>query len=108
MDAKQKKQIQVALARSVASRDVSDSDVAAFVDRLDLKEKVRGIDICTHGICWDFFLERPEIEGLIRGAAPAGSIGEIRVFPHGMFPETDLFHVQMEQDVPEFRDASRR
>lgn len=107
MDAKQKKSVQVALARSVANRNVSDSDIAAVVDRLDLKEKIRGIDICTVGICWDFFLDKPEIDELIRGTLPIGRISEIRVFPHGMFPEADLFRVQIEQDVPELRENLR-
>lgn len=95
--------IRLELARAVASRRVADDAVAALAKRLAAtKLQIRGIDVCTHGICIDYIFNDdrwskvlPEIVKL-RGAR----VHALTVFPWGI-PVPDVFRVRVEQDFDE-------
>jgi hypothetical protein len=96
-------EIRVELARAVASRRVPDDAVAALSKRLAAaKLPIRGIDVCTYGICIDYFFNDdrwakflPEIINL-KGAR----VHSLTVFPWGI-PVLDLFRVRVEQEFDE-------
>lgn len=99
--------LRVALARAVAEYKVSDEFIDSAVKRLSvLKHPIRGIDVCTHGICLDFFIEGrddwykvlPELVS-VEGARLKG----VEIFPWGI-PWPDLFRVRV---VEEFEGMSQ-
>lgn len=97
--------VRLALARAVAGRKVDLKQVQAVAARLDnVDYKIRGINPCIYGICLDFFLERPEIDGLLGKLGETGRIRGIRVFPWGI-PWPDIYHVIVEQQFDEIPDA---
>lgn len=106
MKAKEKKNVKRAMARALADRKVSDKAISAVVDRLDFSERIRGVDPCIFGICWDFVTERPGLDQLIDEALSVGRLGEIRVFPFGIV-DPDLFLVHIEQDFDEIPNVAR-
>jgi hypothetical protein len=96
-------QIRLELARAVAGRRVADEAVAALAKRLAAsKLPIRAIDVCTYGICIDYFFNDdrwmkvlPDILKL-RGSR----VRTLTVFPWGI-PDPDIFRVRVEQDFDE-------
>jgi hypothetical protein len=96
-------EIRLELARAVATRRVADDAVAALAKRLAAtKLQIRGIDVCTHGICIDYIFNDdrwakvlPEIIRL-----KGSRVHTLTVFPWGI-PVPDIFRVRVEQDFDE-------
>lgn len=97
------KDIQASLARALVSRKVSDEAIkgaAATLAKTDLQ--IRGIDICTHGICLDYIIDREKWWELLPHVVnvPNARLRGIRIFVWGI-PFPDIFHVRVEQEIPE-------
>ena len=97
------KEIRVALARAIASRQVPDKAINAVAQRLAAtKLPIRRIDICTYGICIDYFFTDDRwakvLPELVR--ANGADIRQITVFPWGI-PFPDIFRVRVEQQFEE-------
>jgi len=96
-------EIRVELARAVANRRVTDQAVAGLAKRLAAtKLPIRGIDVCTYGICIDYFFNDdrwakvlPEILNL-----KEARVHSLTVFPWGI-PVLDLFRVRVEMEFDE-------
>ena len=60
------KEVNVALARAVAGRNVSAKAVSAAAGRLaKIKPTIHGIDICKYGICLDYWLTADQLRDRI-------------------------------------------
>ena len=99
--------IRVALARAVATRQVSDEAIAAVARRIaGTKLPVRGIDVCTYGICIDYFFNDDRwtraLPELLK--AKGTRVHSVTVFPWGI-PWPDIFRVRVEQEFDEFARA---
>jgi hypothetical protein len=89
--------LRVALARAVVGRKVEADAVERIAKRLsELDHKVRGVNPCIYGICLDYFVERPEIDALLKESLSVGRVRKLEVFPWGI-PRIDVFRVQVEQ-----------
>lgn len=92
-----------ALARAVARHEVPDEVISKVAERLSsIKLRIRGLDVCTHGICIDYFA------GDIRWAErlmdilrlERSYVYEINVLTHGT-PVPDIYHIRVEQQFEE-------
>jgi hypothetical protein len=95
------KQVRTALARAVASRQVPDHVIDTAARQLaGLPEQIRGIDVCTVGICLDFVLDGDDwarrLPDLVR--VEGGQIRGIEVFPWGII-NPDIVHVRVTQKL---------
>jgi hypothetical protein len=95
--------LRLAIARAVASRKISDDAITAVAKKLStIKQPIRGIDVCTHGICIDYFFTGDEwvkaLPELIR--AKDSRIYGVEIFPWGI-PFPDIYRVRVQQDFPE-------
>ncbi len=88
--------LRLELAKAVSSRGVDTKGVEAIASQVKFPEKIRGINPCVAGICFDFFVDYENLFDLLK----AGPFGPVKIFPWG-FPEPDLFHVSIEQDFAE-------
>jgi hypothetical protein len=63
-----------------------------------LKHRIRGIDVCTVGICFDFFVEGKDWWKILPElvVVEGGQLKGIEIFPWGI-PWPDLFHVRVTQ-----------
>lgn len=91
-------EVRGALARVVATRQVSDSAVSSIAKMLaGAKLPIRTIDVCTHGICVDYVFHSDRWAQAIKdiiGTKGAG-IHSITIFPWGI-PFPDIFRVRVE------------
>jgi len=92
-------QLRLAAARAVAAHEVPDDileDVGRQLAQLPTVDLIRGIDVCTHGICIDYFVDPGDwreiflriIDGPIR-------IRHIDWFPWGIIRD-DLIQMRVE------------
>ena len=93
--------IRAALARSFADHKIADDVVDVVAKQLaSAKHQVRGIDVCTHGICIDYFIDGHDwwktLPELI--TIEGGILKGIEVFPWGI-PYPDLFRVRVTQSM---------
>ncbi len=99
------KLVSKALARAVASRKVENRAVNELAERISRASyQIRGVDICTYGICLDYFIDNKNWWEVIPELVEVGGgrVGRIEVFPYGII-DPDLFHVRIEQDFEEIR-----
>lgn len=97
------KEVRIALARAVASRQVPDKAINAVAKRLiATKLPIRRIDICTYGICIDYFFTDDRWATAVKDLVKVGGadIRQITVFPWGI-PFPDIFRVRVEQQFEE-------
>jgi len=90
--------VRLALARAVASRKLPDESIAVVAKRLSAtKLPIRGIDICTHGICVDYVFHDDRWAQAIKDIVGMKGTGihSITVFPWGI-PVPDIFRVRVE------------
>lgn len=98
------KEIYVALAKKVSQLDIPTELIEKTVSRLaENKEMIRDINVCTHGICLDYFIQSDKPWGSIENIVATNTgIKQLRIFPWGI-PNPDIFHVEVELDVPELK-----
>lgn len=95
--------LRLAIARAVASRKISDDAISAVAKKLSaIKHPIRGIDVCTHGICIDYFFSGDEwlkaLPELVR--AKDSRVYGVEIFPWGI-PFPDIYRVRVQQDFQE-------
>ncbi|CAA6799936.1 MAG: Unknown protein [uncultured Sulfurovum sp.] len=98
-----KKELAVALARKVAHLEVPDEVVERAVAKMAVgKEKIRGVDICTHGICLDYIIEGDTPWKILESVVTLDGIPTrgVKVFPMGII-DPDFLHVQVQHEIPE-------
>jgi hypothetical protein len=90
--------IQKALARRLARRDLTDDVIAAISKRIVRDGlKIGGVDFCPYGICIDYFSDRMvPVEKIFASE----KFRVVRLFPYGILVD-DLWRVQVEMQVPE-------
>ena len=96
--------IRAALARAVAARRVPADAVASVAKRLAAsKYPITRIDVCTYGICIDYFFNDDRWSKVLPELVKAhgARIHSMVVFPWGI-PFPDIFRVRIEQDFDEF------
>lgn len=97
------KEIRIALARAIASRQVPDKAINAIAKRLAAtKLPIRRIDLCPYGICIDYFFNDDRWVNVLRDIVKVNGadIRQITVFPWGI-PTPDIFRVRVEQQIEE-------
>jgi hypothetical protein len=93
------KALAAALAQRLASHNVGDEVIATLVRELDAIDRAPiDVDVCTLGICVDYFIDRREVGGLFEKLRNSKSLGPIRVFPKGII-QPDGFLVQVEHTL---------
>ena len=102
------KEIRIALAHAIASRQVSDKSINAVAKRLAAtKLPIRRIDICPYGICIDYFFNDDRwakaLGDLVK--VNGADIRQITVFPWGI-PTPDIFRVRVEQQFDELANVA--
>lgn len=102
------KSINVALARAVATRDLSSDSIAKASAKLAELPAIRRIDICKYGTCVDFWFNHDEFRERFNELMhyEKGELGEVRVFKYGI-TNPEIFHVQAEFDLPEIAAAEQ-
>jgi len=93
--------VRAAVARSVAERKISADAVDVIAKQLaTVNQKIRAIDICTHGICIDFFIDGKEWWQTLPELATieGGQLKGIEIFPWGI-PFPDILHVRVTQNM---------
>lgn len=99
--------VRTALARRVAAYKITDDVIDLAAKQIAAaKHPIRGIDVCTHGICLDYFIEGGEwwhtlpelmeIEG--------GQVKGIEIFPWGII-NPDIFQVRVIQHMDALPDV---
>ena len=96
------KAINVALARAVATRDLSSDALSEASAKVANLPAIRKIDICKYGICLDFWFRNEEFKDRFNDLMnfDIAELGEVRVFKYGII-SPEIFHVQAEFDLPE-------
>lgn len=99
------KDIQKALAKRLAYRDLSDEVITAISKRVVRDGlKIGGVDFCPYGICIDYFTDK-------RISVDKFMVGEkyrtVRLFPYGILVD-DLWRLQVELQVPELAGIGGR
>jgi hypothetical protein len=92
-----------ALALAVARHEVPDEVISKVAERLSsIKLRIRGLDVCTHGICIDYFASdvgwMEKLTDLLR--LERSYVYEINVLTHGT-PVPDIYHIRVEQQFEE-------
>ena len=99
------KDIQKALAKRLAHRELKD-DVITAISRRIVRDglKIGGVDFCPYGICIDYFSDkRILVDKLVAGERYRA----VRLFPYGILVD-DLWRVQVEMQVPELAGIGGR
>lgn len=82
-----KEQLYESLARSLASKPLSDNQLASLARKIgSSKHPVVGVDVCTYGICLDFAVAE-KLEDFSLSEILEVGIGPIRnveIFPEGI------------------------
>lgn len=101
--------LRMATARAVAAHQVPDEvlqSVGRQLAELPTAERIRGIDICTYGVCVDYFVEPDRWRELLDGIVQGGPrIRHIDLFPWGIV-EDDLMQVRVEYQFDEMVAAA--
>ena len=93
------KALAAALARRLASHKVGDEVIADLVRELESIDRAPiDVDVCTLGICVDYFIDRREVGNLFERLRESSNLGPIRVFPKGII-QADGFLVQVEHTL---------
>jgi hypothetical protein len=96
--ASQAKDVQKALAKRLAHREVKDEAIAAITKRIVRDGlKIGGVDFCPYGICIDYFSDKRILVDKILGGE---KVRVVRLFPYGILVD-DLWRMQVEMQVPE-------
>jgi hypothetical protein len=92
------KDVQKALARRLARRELKDDTIAAISKRIVRDGlKIGGVDFCPYGICIDYFSDkRILVDKIMTGE----KYRVVRLFPYGILVD-DLWRMQVEMKVPE-------
>lgn len=92
------KDIQKALAKRLAHRELEDDVIAAISKRIVRDGlKIGGVDFCPYGICIDYFSDR---RILVDKIVASEKYRVVRLFPYGILVD-DLWRLQVEMHVPE-------
>ncbi|MDQ4124813.1 MAG: hypothetical protein M3134_04315 [Actinomycetota bacterium] len=98
--------IRKALAVAVARRDISEDVVDSIAERLSktaaAAEGIRRLDVCTYGICIDYFVGPDRWRDVLNELINERSVRRIELFPWGIL-DPDLFQVHVEHQVDELR-----
>jgi hypothetical protein len=99
------KDIQKALAKRLAHREVGDEVIAAVSKRIVRDGlKIGGVDFCPYGICIDYFsVNRILVDKILQGE----KYRVVRLFPYGILID-DLWRLQVEMHVPELAGIGGR
>lgn len=99
------KDIQKALAKRLAHRDLPDAAITAISKRV-VKDglKVGGFDFCPYGICVDYFADKRILVDKVLGGEKYRAV---RLFPYGILVD-DLWRMQVEMQVPELAGIGGR
>lgn len=99
------KDLQKALAKRLAHRDIKDDVIAAVSKRMIHDGlKIGGFDFCPYGICIDYFTDRPfSVDAYVK----ENILRAIKLFPYGVVAD-DLWRVQVELHVPELQGLGGR
>jgi hypothetical protein len=96
--------LRMATARAVAAHEVPDDvleSVGQQLAKLPTADLIRGIDICTYGICIDYFVEPDRWRELLEGVVEGGPrIRHIDWFPWGIIQD-DLIQMRVEYQFDE-------
>ena len=94
--ANNERDIAVALAKAVASRNLPDEAIKGIASNLaNIEHEIKRIDICKFGICLDFWTDQELSGSDIVSPLINSSLGEFRIFKYGIL-NPDLFHTQTE------------
>lgn len=97
-------ELRIAVARAVASHQVDDSvleGVAQRLTELPSLDLARSINVCTHGICVDYFFRPKEWrDALVKLLDSPLRIRRFDYFPWGIIRD-DLIQVRVEYQVDE-------
>lgn len=97
-------QLRLAAARGVAAREVPDDllqKVGRQLAELPTADLIRGLDVCTHGICIDYFIEPSDWrETFLRLTDGPIRIRRIDWFPWGIIRD-DLIQMRVEYQFDE-------
>lgn len=99
------KDVQKALARRLAHRELKDDVIAAIAKRI-VREglKIGGVDFCPYGICIDYFSDK---RILVDKFAGPEKFRVVRLFPYGILVD-DLWRMQVEMQIPELAGIGGR
>ncbi|HUG49157.1 MAG TPA: hypothetical protein VMP67_12180 [Candidatus Limnocylindria bacterium] len=96
-------ELRLALARSVAQRDVPDEvikSVSGKIAKIRPRAPIRKLDICAYGICLDYFVSPQEWREVLFGLLDGPRVRGFRVFPWGILVD-DLFQIRVEHQMEE-------
>lgn len=99
------KDVQKALAKRLAHRELKDDVIAAVTKRI-VREglKIGGFDFCPYGICIDYFADKRILVDKVMGGE---KYRVVRLFPYGILVD-DLWRLQVEMQVPELAGIGGR
>ena len=99
------KDVQKALAKRLAHRELSDDVITAISKRVVRDGlKIGGVDFCPYGICIDYFSDkRILVDKMLTGE----KYRVVRLFPYGILVD-DLWRMQVELQVPELAGIGGR
>jgi hypothetical protein len=99
------KDVQKALARRLAHRELKDDVIAAVAKRIVRDGlKIGGVDFCPYGICIDYFSDKRILVDKFFGPE---KVRVVRLFPYGILVD-DLWRLQVEMQVPELAGIGGR
>jgi hypothetical protein len=97
-------ELRIAVARAVASHQIEDvvlESIARRLTELPSADLIRRINVCTHGICADYFFDpqdwREALAGILQSAI---RIRRFEYFPWGIIKD-DLIQVRVEYQLDE-------
>jgi hypothetical protein len=92
------------LANRVAIKEIPDDvirSVAAQLDRIDERSRIRWLDVCAYGICIDHFFDPAEFPEVIKGVFQLDHpVRTITGFPWGII-DPDLIQLTVEHQFDE-------
>jgi hypothetical protein len=92
------KDLQKALARRLANRNLKDDAISAITKRIVRDGlKIGGVDFCPYGICIDYFSDKRIAVDKIMASE---KYRVVRLFPYGILVD-DLWRLQVEMKLPE-------
>lgn len=102
-------ELRIAVARAIASHHVDDSvleGVARRLTELPSTDLIRGINVCTHGICVDYFLQPKDWrDALVNLLESPLRIRHFDYFPWGIIRD-DLIQVRVEYQIDELVEVA--
>ena len=95
------KNVRLVLARALARHEIADDVIDMAANQIAAVEHpIRGLDVCAHGICIDYFLEGKEwwriLPKLI--VVEGSRLKGIEIFPWGII-DPDIIHVRVTQSL---------